>query len=68
MNEQQLINAGYEDGIKNLYANYEDIWTQAKKARDAAGVQKAEQIFAPGIQLRQQARDRAMTLLPRSKP
>jgi hypothetical protein len=68
MNEQQLIKAAYEDGIKKLYANYEDLWTQAKKANDIAGVKKAEQIFSTGVPLRQQARDRALTLLPPSKP
>jgi hypothetical protein len=49
-----------------LYANYEDLWTQAKKASNAAGVQKAEQIFSTGVTLRQQARDRALTLLSSS--
>ncbi len=65
MNEQQLIKAAYEDGIKELYTNYEDLWTQSTKANDVAGVQKAEQIFSAGVPLRQQARDRALKLLPR---
>jgi hypothetical protein len=66
MNEKQLIKAAYEDGLTKLYANYEDLWTQAKQANNPAGVQKAEQIFSAGVMLRQQARDRALTLLPSS--
>jgi hypothetical protein len=67
MTEPQLIQAAYEDSIRQLYGNYEDLWTQATKARDTAGVKKAEQIFSTGVILRQQARDRALTLLPSRK-
>jgi hypothetical protein len=41
---------------------------ESTNANDVAGVQKAEQIFSTGLPLRQQARDRALTLLPPSKP
>jgi hypothetical protein len=68
MNEQQLIKAAYEDGIKKLYANYEDLWTEGKKSNDVAKVKKAEQIFSTGVPLRQQARDRALALLSASNP
>jgi len=64
MTEPQLIQAAYEDSIRQLYANYEDLWTQATKAKDTAGAKKAEQIFSIGLALRQGARDRALTLLP----
>jgi hypothetical protein len=67
MTEQQLIKAAYEDSIKKLYANYEDLWTQAMQTNDTAGVKKAEQIFSNGVRLRQQARDRALILLPSLK-
>jgi len=68
MSEQQLIEAAHEDGIRELYANFEDLWIAAKRASDAAGVQKAEQIFATGVLLRRQACERALALLPPSKP
>ena len=67
MNDQQLIEAAYEDGIKKFYANYEDLWTQAKNSNDTGGLQKAEHIFSNGVSLRRQARDRALALLPPSK-
>jgi hypothetical protein len=67
MTEQQLIKAAYEDSIKQLYANYEDLWTQAMKTNDTAGVKKAEQILSNGVRLRQQARDRALIALPSLK-
>jgi len=63
MTEEELIKAAYEDSIRQLYANYEDLWTQATKADDTAGVKKAEQILSTGVPLRQKARDRALTLL-----
>jgi len=67
MTEQQLIKAAYEESIKQLYANYDDLWTQATKVNDTAGVKKAEQIFLAGVSLRQQARDCALALLPSPK-
>ena len=64
MKEQEVIKAAYEDSLTKLYVNYEDLWTEAKKANDTAAVQKAEQIFSTGVALRQKARDRALMLLP----
>jgi hypothetical protein len=61
MNDTDLINAGYQANIKQLYA---DFFASYTGTRDPAQRQQIEQRFVLGITTARQVRDRALALLP----
>lgn len=61
MNDSDLIHAGYQGTVKQLYA---DFFASYTGTNDPAARQQIEQRFIKGLITARQVRDRALAILP----
>ena len=61
MSDEDLIQQAYEEFIKNLFKNFYDAYTTSNSSTH----EKAEQIFQNAVKTARNARDRALTILPK---
>jgi hypothetical protein len=62
MSDEDLIQQAYEEFIKNLFKNFYDAYTTSNGATHEKA---AEQIFQNAVKAARNARDRALTILPK---
>jgi hypothetical protein len=62
MSDKDLIQQAYEEFIKNLFKNFYDAYTASNNPTHEKA---AEQIFQNAVKAARNARDRALTILPK---
>jgi len=62
MSDEDLIKQAYEDFIKNLFKNFYDAYATSNSPTHEKA---AEQIFQNAVKAARNARDRALSILPK---